>query len=196
MWLGRHELGPAAPTAACTPRTWDPVEDALTLAWPWLPGRVVGIGETWDGARVGGRCNKTACIDPETYAGGAANHHRPCVTERWQETLVGLYDTEAGLVAAIESSWSDGHGAAGIHAERRALVAVDHGRPLYSRTTIYHPFPYMTQNKEFSPITRTWTAVALDDCAGGPVAAGRSPGADEADRAQRAREGLQALLEK
>ena len=62
--------GPASPDAPCFERTWDPVEDALALGWPALPGRMVAVGETWRGARVEARCNRSACVDPKTRGGG------------------------------------------------------------------------------------------------------------------------------
>lgn len=164
--FGRTAVGPAAPTAPCTARTWDPLEDFLALAFPELPDHPVTTGRTWNGARVEGRCNKTACIDPETYAGGRENHLRPCVTEDVQETLVGVVDTPAGPVAAIEGTWSDGHGEAGISMERKALVSVASGRPLYAKTTIYHRFPQPTFDHRFGPITRTVTIRAIDTCPG------------------------------
>ncbi len=80
-------LGPASPDAACFERTWDPMEDALALGWPRLPARLVARGETWTGARVESRCNKAACIDPQSGAGGADAHQLPCVTMSWREHL-------------------------------------------------------------------------------------------------------------
>jgi hypothetical protein len=62
--------GPASPDAACHERTWDAVEDAMALGWPQLPGRLTAVGETWTGARVESRCNRSACVDPETRGGG------------------------------------------------------------------------------------------------------------------------------
>ena len=170
VYFGRKAPGPAAPTAPCTARTWDPLEDFLALAFPELPGRPTTTGETWNGARVEGRCNKTACIDPETYAGGRENHLRPCVTEDVQETLAAVLDTDAGPVAAIEGRWSDGHGDRGISMERVALVSLAAGRPLYARTTIHHRFPQPTYDRRFGPITRTVTIRAVDRCEGVPDA--------------------------
>ena len=182
VYLGARALGPAAPTAACTARTWDPMEDAATLGWPELPAGPVAVGERWQGARVGGRCNKTACIDPETYAGGRDNHLRACVTERWQETLTALLDSPTGVLALVTSSWDDGHAGQGISATRRTLLSVEHGRPLWSRTVIHHRFPQPTDARTFEPIERTWQLSAIDGCGGGLAVAGASPGPDDAER--------------
>lgn len=162
MHVGPTEVGPAAPTAACYERTWDPMEDALTLGWPALTGRPTAVGETWAGARVEGRCNKTACVSVEDRSGSLA-HDMECVTDGWRETLVGIYRMGEGHVAAIESSWEDGHGKTGIWTERRTLVSVESGRPVWSRTVVHHGF---------LNTTRTWTMTAVDDCAGSPAASG------------------------
>jgi len=170
VYLGRHAHGPAAPTAPCTARTWDPMEDFLALAFPTLPRALVAEGTSWRGARVEGRCNKTACIDPDTYAGGRENHLRPCVTPNVEETLAGVYETDDGPVAAIESRWSDGHGEKGIWMERRVLLSIEHGRTLHAAATIHHMFPQPTFDRSFGPITRTVTIRALDGCPGVPDA--------------------------
>ncbi len=182
LFVGRTELGPASPTAACLARTWDPMEDALSLGWPKLTGRLTAIEEHWTGARVEGKCNKNACIDPETYAGGQRNHHRPCVTPDWEERLVGVLDSPTGLMAAIESSWSDGHGTAGVWSERRTIVSVDHGRPVWSRTVVHHGFPQPTHDRSFSAIQRTWVLEAIDTCPGSLREAGWARPEDVASR--------------
>ncbi len=159
--------GPASPDAACFERTWDPVEDALALGWVELPGRMVAVGETWRGARVEARCNRSACVDPETRGGGPENHHRPCATMSWRERLDGVSRLGDDRVAEISSFWSDGHPlGAGIWSERVALVSLTHGRLMYSETRIHHGY---------TGIEREVRLTAIDACPGGLVAAGWSP---------------------
>jgi hypothetical protein len=164
LGLSAALLGPASPDAPCFERTWDPVEDALALAWPRLPGRLTALGETWRGARVEARCNRSACVDPETRGGGPENHERPCATMSWRERLDALYRQGGAMVAEISSFWSDGHPLGdGIWSERSAVISVDHGRLLHSRTTIHHGY---------TGIEREVRLDAVDACAGGLVAAG------------------------
>ncbi|HGG57003.1 MAG TPA: hypothetical protein ENK31_04320, partial [Nannocystis exedens] len=86
LFSGRR-VGLGSPDAACFERTWDPIEDALALAWPTLPGRLTALGEEWRGSRVESRCNRSACADPITGNGGADAHHLTCTTMAWHETL-------------------------------------------------------------------------------------------------------------
>lgn len=165
-------LGPAAPTAACMARTWDPVEDAFALGWPRLPGRLTAVGERWTGLRVEGKCNRSACVDPETGAGGPDNHHRACVTMSWQETLVGVYQIAGERLAMIDSHWDDGHGDRGLSTDRTTLVSLDHGRPVWSRTTVHHRFPELTIDNRFNPVERTWVLESADTCPGSLAALG------------------------
>lgn len=165
--------GPAAPTAACMPRTWDPMEDALALGWPKLPGRLTAVGERWSGLPVQGKCARSACVDPQTGGGGAEQHERTCVTSPWQEQLAGLYEHRGELYAWISSRWSDGHEAGqGIHTERHTLVSVEHGRPVWSQTVVDHRFAQPVASGGFAPVVRTWTLEAIDGCPGSLHAAG------------------------
>ncbi len=167
--------GPASPDAPCFERTWDPVEDALALGWPALPGRMVALGETWRGARVEARCNRSACIDPQTRAGGPENHQRPCTTMSWRERLDGVFHLGGERVAEISSFWSDGQPLdAGIWSERKAVVSLEHGRLIHSETLIHHGY---------SGIEREVRVDAVDECAGGLVAAGWSADAAASGRA-------------
>lgn len=167
--------GPASPDAPCYERTWDPVEDAMALGWPALPGRMVAVGETWRGARVEARCNRSACVDPQTRAGGPENHHRPCTTMSWRERLDGVFRLGGERVVEISSFWSDGQPLEeGIWSERKALVSLEHGRLIHSETVIHHGY---------SGIEREVRVDAVDECAGGLVAAGwRADGATVAGR--------------
>lgn len=166
--LSAELAGPAAPDAACMERSWDPVEDALALGWPQLPARLVARGETWRGARVEARCNRSACVDPQTGGGGADNHFRPCATMSWRERLDGLYTIGDEMVAQVSSFWSDGHplGEA-LSSERSAVISVEHGRLLHSQTYVHHGY---------SGIEREVRVDAVDACPGGLVAAGWTPG--------------------
>lgn len=163
-------IGPASPDAACYERTWDPIEDALSLGWPELPARRARVGEVWRGARVEGRCNRAACIDPETRGGGAKAHHMPCTTMSWRERLVGLYDLGGRggrTVAQIASFWSDGQALdIGIWTERTALVDVEAGRLLRAEVFVHHGFMNLERQIRID---------AIDGCAGGLVAAGWAP---------------------
>lgn len=180
--LSATQLGPASPDAACFERTWDPIEDALALGWPALPGRRVAVGEVWTGARVEGRCNRSACIDPETRAGGKEAHERPCATMSWRERLDGVYLLGDARVAAISSFWSDGHPLdTGVWSERVALVDADSGRLVRAEISIHH---------NFTGVERQIRLDAVDTCPGGLVAAGYTP--PEATLAER--EALVAAL--
>lgn len=163
--------GPASPDAACHERTWDPVEDALALGWPQLPARLTAVGETWPGARVESRCNRSACVDPETHGGGKTAHHLPCVTPSWQERLdgVGELTTAAGplRVAVISSAWTDGNPVGeGLSSERTAVVALATGRLLHAAAKIHHGY---------SGIEREVRVDAVDTCPDSLVAAGWDP---------------------
>jgi hypothetical protein len=164
-WVTSPTLrGPASPDAPCQDRTWDPVEDALALGWPRLPGRLSAVGETWTGARVEGRCNRFACYDPDTGRGGADANTPPCVTMSWTETLVNIGTLGPLRVALIESEWSDGHPTGvGVSSERRALVDIDTGRLLLATISIHH---------NILGIERTIELAAVDAQDGSLVAAG------------------------
>lgn len=169
----RHFVGPAAPTAACMPRTWDPMEDALALGWPRLTGRLTATGERWAGLPVEGKCNRSACVDPVTGGGGGDTHALTCVTPPWRERLAGLFEHEGQLYAWIHSSWDDGHEPGqGITTKRRTLVSVDHGRPVWSQTVIDHRFGQPAAEGGFTPVVRTWTLESIDACPGSLSAAG------------------------
>ncbi len=180
-------VGPAAPTAACMPRAWDPMEDALALGWPRLPGRLTAVEERWNGLPVGGRCSRSACVDPWTGEAGPKVHQRPCVTPPWRERLAGLFDHEGELYAWIHSTWSDGNleaaastehetggEAMSVVTERYTLVSVDHGRPLWSRTRIDYGFPQPVASGGLAAVVRTWTLESIDACSGSLAAAGWS----------------------
>lgn len=166
-------VGPAAPTAACMPRTWDPMEDALALGWPRLPGRLTAVGEAWNGLPVEGKCNRSACVDPQTGGGGPDTHALTCVTPPWHETFAGLYEHQGELYAWIHSRWSDGHGPEqGINTERKTLVSVEHGRPVWSQTRVDHRFAQPVASGGQAPVVRTWTLESIDACPGSLTAAG------------------------
>jgi hypothetical protein len=170
--LSPEMAGPAAPTAACFPRTWDPIDDAFALGWPRLAGGPTAVAKPWAGLRVEGKCNRSACVDPRTGGGGPDNHHRTCVTPSWQERLEGVYEVSGQRVALVRRSWSDGHGEDGIRTEGLALLSVDHGRPLWARVVVHHAFPQLTADDAWAPIVRTWTLEAIDDCPGALPALG------------------------
>jgi hypothetical protein len=186
--LSSSMAGPAAPTAACFPRTWDPVDDAFALGWPRLAGGPTAVGSHWAGLRVEGKCNRSACIDPHTGGGGPDNHHRTCVTDSWQETLEGVYEVDGQRLALVRRTWSDGHGEDGIHSEGLALLSIDHGRPVWAHVVINHVFPQLTADDQWAPIVRTWTLEAIDDCPGSLVTLGWQ-------RPDEASEALSAMLE-
>lgn len=165
-------LGPAAPTAACMARTWDPVEDAFALGWPRLPARLTAVDEVWTGLRVEGKCNRAACVDPNTGGGGPDNHHRACVTMSWRESLVGVYTIADERVALVRSHWDDGHVGLGLSTERLALVSIDHGRPVWAKSTLNHRFPELMGDNSFGPVVRTWVMESADDCPGSLAALG------------------------
>jgi hypothetical protein len=171
--LGPTQFGPLAPTAACTPKTWDPIEDAFALGWPKLTGRLTAIGESWVGHRVEGRCNRSACVNPKTGGVGPEDHDRTCVTMSWSEELVDLFEVDEQRYALIRGTWMDGHLAVGdrsgpgIWAERFALVSIEHGRPTWARATIYYGFTNEPVVDGFAPVERTWQLQSIDACAGG-----------------------------
>jgi len=167
LFFSGAQVGLASPDAACFERTWDPIEDALALGWPTLPGRLVALGERWSGGRVESRCNRSACADPITGNGGPEAHDLSCVTMPWRETLEGIYEVQGQRVAAIASYWSDGHPPEhGIWSERQALISVDDGRLLAAEITIHH-------NRY--KITRNLRIEAVDACPGGIPALGGAP---------------------
>ncbi len=181
LLLSEHMLGPASPDAACYERTWNPTEDGLALGWPLLPGRPVAVAETWVGNPVEARCNRIACIDPQTRGGGESAHDLTCVTMSWREHLDGLYELGGQQVAAISSFWSDGHPLdVGVWSERVALVTTT-GRLVYAHATIHH---------NFLGITRDIVIDAVDDCPGSLPSAGFDPPAAVLDAVARAREQL------
>lgn len=191
VYLTAEFAGPAAPTAACMPRTWDPMEDALALGWPELTGRLTAVGESWNGLPVEGKCARSACVDPQTGGGGADQHDRTCVTAPWHEHLAGLFEVQGELYAWIVSRWSDGHGAGlGISTVRQTLVSVEHGRPVWSRTKIDHRFPQPVATGGFAPVVRTWTLEAIDACPGSLFAAGWERPPELADEEAELRERL------
>jgi hypothetical protein len=192
--FGRELYGPAAPTAACLPQTWDPMEDAFALGWPRLTGRLTAVGEHFAGLRVEAKCNRAACVDPKTGGGGPDTHDRTCVTQDWQETLLGIYEIggEGGAerYAWMHSTWTDGQGGKGIDTERFTLVSIEHGRPVWSRTTVDHRFVQPTKEGPFAPVVRTWQLEAIDACPGSLAAAGWSRPDDVAAEATRLAEEL------
>jgi hypothetical protein len=191
VYLTGELVGPAAPTAACMPNTWDPMDDALALGWPELTGRLTAVGERWNGLRVGGKCNRSACVDPQTGGGGSDTHDRTCVTPPWHEQLAGLYEHDGELYAWIHSRWSDGHEPGqGISSERRTLVSVEHGRPVWSQTRIDHRFAQPVASGGLAPVVRTWTLEAIDACPGSLQAAGWERPPELADEEARLRERL------
>lgn len=187
---GRTFFGPAAPSAGCLPQTWDPMEDAFALGWPELPGRIAAVGEQWNGLRVEAKCNRSACVDPKTGGGGPDNHHRTCVTEDWQEELLGIYEHGGERWAWIHSTWTDGHEGEGIDTERFTLVSVDHGRPAWSSTRIDHPFSQPVAAGGFAPVVRTWVLEAVDDCPGALPDVGWAAPPEISGEVARMRQGL------
>ncbi len=205
IYATAQQYGPSAPIAACFPRTWDPMEDALALGWPQLPDHAVMVGERWIGGRVAGKCSRAPCVDPNTGGGGEQQHHRACVSMSWQERLAGVYELGGERYALVESHWDDGHGLVAMHAlvllavhflgggaaqsyaslddallalhdsgvlnqgistDRTTLVSLDHGRPLWSRTTVNHRYPQPTTERTFAPVVRTWVLESADACRG------------------------------
>jgi hypothetical protein len=157
LWWGRESVGPSAPDFACRRRDWDPVEDALALAWPWLPGTDTRVGEGWRGAPVEGRCHETVCVEPD----GSFGHAVPCRARPWAEQLVGA----EGSLALIRGDWDDGHDPSrpeiGILTSR--VLVVDEGRPLYARVVI---------DQRWAGVRRELSLVRVDDCGSRTLAAG------------------------
>jgi hypothetical protein len=149
LWWSPVQVGPAAPDFACRRRSWDPIEDALALAWPKLPARRVRVGESWRGATVEGRCHETTCLDEQ----GNFTHEQPCRARPWRERLAGVDD---GL-ALILGDWDDGHDPArpeiGILTSRLSLV--DEGRPLWVNVQVDH---------RWSGVHRELELTRIDDC--------------------------------
>lgn len=141
------EVGPAAPDFACRRRSWDPIEDALALGWPRLPGARVRVGETWIGASVEGRCHETVCANEH----GKFEHDRRCRARPWHEQLAGAGDG----VALIRSDWDDGHALdqAGIFTTRTSLI--HDGRPLWVSANVEH---------RWSGVSRSLELIRIDDC--------------------------------
>lgn len=190
VYLTAEFAGPAAPTAACMPRTWDPMEDALALGWPRLTGRLTAVGERWNGLPVEGKCARSTCVDPQTGGGGADQHARTCVSPPWKEQLAGIYELDGELHAWIVSRWSDGHGPGqGISTLRHTLVSVEHGRPVWSRTVVDHRFAQPVADG-FAPVVRTWTLEAIDACPGSLHGVGWERPAELADEEARLRDRL------
>ncbi|HFE44952.1 MAG TPA: hypothetical protein ENJ18_05575 [Nannocystis exedens] len=164
LFFSGRTVGLGSPDAACFERTWDPIEDALALGWPTLPGRLTALGEEWRGSRVESRCNRSACADPITGNGGADAHHLTCTTMAWRETLEGIYEQDGHRIASITGFWSDGHALdQGIWSERQSLISSDDGRLLAAEILIHH-------NRY--KITRHLRIEAVDNCPGGLPALG------------------------
>jgi hypothetical protein len=153
LWWGPAEVGPQAPDWACRRRSWDPMEDALALAWPRLPdtGRALWVGERWQGMAVEGRCHETVCLDPQ--ASFAAASETECRARPWAEQLAGVQ----GGMALIQGDWDDGHdparGEIGVLTSRVAVI--DEGRPLYVRAVI---------EQRWAGVRRELSLVRLDPC--------------------------------
>lgn len=149
LWWSPSEVGPSAPDFACRRRAWDPLEDALALGWPRLPGARVRVGERWIGAAVEGRCHETVCLDPD----GSFGHAIPCRASPWTEQLAGA----EGELALILGRWDDGHdpnrAEIGILTSRE--VVLDQGRPLYVRVVI---------DQRWAGVRRELSLVRIDDC--------------------------------
>jgi hypothetical protein len=142
------EVGPAAPDFACRRRSWDPIEDALALGWPKLPGARVRVGESWIGSSVEGRCHETVCANEQ----GRFDHDRRCRARPWHEALAG----SGNGVALIVSDWDDGHDhPIGVLTQRSALI--HEGRPLWVGASIEH---------SWSGVDRTLELSRIDDCSG------------------------------
>jgi hypothetical protein len=143
------EIGPAAPDFACRRRSWDPIEDALALGWPSLPGGSVRVGDAWIGASVEGRCHETVCANEQ----GKFEHDRRCRARPWHEQLAGAGND----VALILSSWDDGHELeqGGISTTRTSLI--HEGRPLWVSASVEH---------RWSGVSRSLELIRVDDCSG------------------------------
>jgi hypothetical protein len=139
-------VGPAAPDFACRRRSWDPIEDALALGWPALPGTRVRVGEAWLGATVEGRCHETVCANEQ----GKFEHDRRCRARPWRERLAGAGED----LAVAVSDWDDGHQEpVGILTSR--IAALHAGRPLWVSATVEH---------RWSGVHRSLELMRIDDC--------------------------------
>jgi hypothetical protein len=149
LWWSASSVGPSAPDFACRRRSWDPLEDALALGWPRLPGVRTRVGERWLGAGVEGRCHETVCLDPD----GSFGHAVPCRARPWTEQLAGV---EKNLTLIL-GEWDDGHDPVrseiGILTSRE--IVIDEGRPLYVRAVI---------DQRWAGVRRELSLVRLDDC--------------------------------
>jgi hypothetical protein len=143
------DIGPAAPDFACRRRSWDPIEDALALGWPKLPGTRVRVGEAWIGASVEGRCHETVCANEQ----GKFEHDRRCRARPWQERLAGAGDG----FALIVSDWDDGHELDPIGIATSRTSVIHDGRPLWVSAEIDH---------RWSGVHRSLELTRIDDCSG------------------------------
>jgi len=169
LWWGALEVGPRAPDWTCRRQTWDPLEDALALGWPRLPGAGLWVGQRWQGAAVEGRCHETVCVSPEGQFGTGL----PCRARAWREQLAGV---DGGL-ALIRGDWDDGHDPAqseiGILTSR--VLVIDEGRPLYVRAVI---------DQRWVGVRRELTLERIDDCGGRSLAIDADAGAVADTRAR------------
>ena len=164
IYFAQDFVGPASPMAGCFWRTWDPMEDALALGWPKLPGRMTSIGESWRGLRVDAQCARAGCV--ENGGGGPDAHYLPCAVGPFVETLRGVFEIDGERYALVRASWDDGHDGEGISSERESLISLDHGRPVWSKLVVDHKFQQLTKDGKFAPIVRTWEMTAIDSCPG------------------------------
>ncbi len=174
-------VGPSAPDAACRNRSWDAIEDALALGWPWLAEHRVAPGDSWSGARVEGRCNETACLTSDGMAGPRA-HGGICATPPWRERLVARVSAGGQRFAAIESHWQDREDLdeieGGTITRRRALISETDGRLAWSDIEVSH---------RWSEIRRHVVIESIDDCPGSLRAAGWKPAPELEQGAAQAR---------
>ena len=169
LWWGPETVGPAAPDFACRRRSWDPLEDALALGWPRLPGTTTRVGEGWRGAAVEGRCHETVCVEPD----GSFAHAVPCRARPWAERLAG----GEGSLALVLGTWDDGHDPTrpeiGILTSRELVL--DEGRPLYVRAVI---------DQRWAGVRRELSLVRVDDCGTRSLAGPGEAGEVEETRAR------------
>jgi hypothetical protein len=163
--FGEAQVGPAAPDFACRRRGWDPIEDALALGWPKLPGARVRVGEAWLGAAVEGRCHETVCASEQ----GKFEHDRRCRARPWRERLAGAGEN----LAVIVSAWDDAHEPpVGVLTSRTAVI--HEGRPLQVSASVEH---------RWSGVHRDLSLTRLDDCGRMSLAASEDAAAVEQARA-------------